>query len=481
MNKPIELHGTLLDGQPCELSLSSNSFELEVADHLATPQRAVAPQPVSDPTIVQLADGRIATLSDTYLAGFRSHLRPGTSFVLGRTGANRVAIGSKPFDATDLVNSIQFRPTNELVAEYYLAHRGHTYVNRGQTLEIDQLFSNPQAWGTIVIDSVDRERLVICHVDVGNVTICLRVELSVKATAQGSCTEEARIAEISYTDPVTVNLALKDVDCLCNFFSLTIGTVVAPTGIVIRSGPVDNFGIRPGFEFHAHSRPSAGSDLDPAEANRCLLSNPVDGIAYEASLREWFSRREEWQHTYNLGSDCLARQNEISRHRYVDAVNWFEAIPLFYHRAPPPLPTEMIRKAADAAAAVFRAGAAGAEVSEDRLFNLLAPLNAPSLATRLRSALAHVRERFGQSALPPGAEALISRAVSIRGAFSHGTYALQPNRVEELYEATLLIETVCGLLTLSGLQWELSRLARAHFHPMQSASASLFQFASKRG
>ena len=57
---------------------------------------------------------------------------------------------------------------------------------------------------------------------------------------------------------------------------------------------------------------------------------------------------------------------------------------------------------------------------------------------------------------------------------------MESHEFQELYECILLIEVVCGFLTLSGLPWSLPRLAYAHRHPMQSGSVLLFQLASKR-
>jgi hypothetical protein len=293
---------------------------------------------------------------------------------------------------------------------------------------------------------------------------------------QGYQIEETRVSEICYHEPVTLDTAILDMMSLCHFFSFIVGTVIVPTEIWVGCGHRAEVSERATFSLHIHAR-APGEPLPPSEAMRCLISQPVDGPAYAESLEKWFCRRTDWAHSYNLATDCQARRYENSRNRYLDVLNWFESIPFFYLDRHPPVPTEVIRKAAKAASNIFHEGGiTGPEVATNRLDDLLSRLNSPSLAVRLRAALAHVRERFGRSALPADSETLIKRAVTRRGAFSHGTYSLEFEHMQELYELTLLIETICGFLTLSGLDWNLTRLSQAHGHPMQLATSALAQF-----
>src|SRR6266446_228123 len=119
MSSLSELHGKLPDGQPCELILSEDSFVLKVADHRVDVQQAMAEMSVTDPLVIGLANGRSATLSGNYYAGYNAQIGPGSAFVLKRIGANRVLVGPRAFGDKDRVNSIRFRPTNEFIAEYY--------------------------------------------------------------------------------------------------------------------------------------------------------------------------------------------------------------------------------------------------------------------------------------------------------------------------------------------------------------------------
>jgi hypothetical protein len=48
-SNPVELHGKLPDGQPCELSLSKDKFVLKLADHGVDVQKAMSEFSISDP------------------------------------------------------------------------------------------------------------------------------------------------------------------------------------------------------------------------------------------------------------------------------------------------------------------------------------------------------------------------------------------------------------------------------------------------
>jgi hypothetical protein len=474
----IELHGCLLNGQACKLALGPERFTLEIAIHDVDPQAAVGHQEViADPLTVSLVNGKIATLKGNYPAGHRGHLGADRAFVLSRIGSNQVLVGSRPFDDADLVDAISFQPTNELLAQYYVAHRAHVHVSKGRPLDVDQLFSPSGAWGEIVIDAIDGNRLTMCEFEEGHLKIALRILISELSDAQGTRSQETRLTRIEYGEPVNLNVALRDIMSVINFFSFVVGEVINPTSLQIESGSQDGMGLRPTFEFHSSFR-QAGARIDPEEARRCLISQPVDDVAYTQSLRVWMERHEEWGQSYYLGSESLSRQNEISRHRYLDAVGWFESIPLFYQDLRPSISSEIIREAAKAAREVFHTS--GVDVSESRLRHLLAPLNAQSLAMRLRAAMAHIRSRFGDTALPPGAEGLISGMSGLRGRLAHGENPLSPDDGMQIYELTLLVETVCRFLTLSALPWSVGRLDRAHGHPMKLARLNLFHFEKTR-
>jgi hypothetical protein len=254
---------------------------------------------------------------------------------------------------------------------------------------------------------------------------------------------------------------------------MMIGEVVIPQNIGVASGAVGEYGRRPTFEVHAAMR-TAGSDLDSKEAVRCLMSAQIDGPAYQESLGKWFERRGEWCKSYDSMAQSLGRQGEITRHRYLDALNWFEAIPNFYSSEEPDLRREVIGRAAAAAHHSFQAS--GIDVSEERIYRLLAPLNAPSLGMRLRAAVTHIRKRFGLTTLPSRAENLISRIVATRGTLAHGNNNPGLDEARDFYELTLLVEAICSFLTLSALPWELRRLEHAHYHPLQSAVYTLRAF-----
>jgi hypothetical protein len=69
---------------------------------------------------------------------------------------------------------------------------------------------------------------------------------------------------------------------------------------------------------------------------------------------------------------------------------------------------------------------------------------------------------------------------STRGALAHGDNEVTSAGARDFYELTLLAETVCGLLSLSGLEWDFDRLSTAHYHPMQMAIHTLQLYDAER-
>ena len=83
MADPLELHGRLADGQVCELRLSSNSFILTIPTYGVDARLAFNRDTISDPLIIQLANGKSATLQNNYYAGHGGHIGSQKHFFYG--------------------------------------------------------------------------------------------------------------------------------------------------------------------------------------------------------------------------------------------------------------------------------------------------------------------------------------------------------------------------------------------------------------
>ncbi len=473
MPEKTELHGSLADGQSCRLTLSNEDAVLEIATHEPS-GRTMLHGAIADPLFVSLENGKTATLTGNFLAGGYGLSGRGRPFTLTRIGANRVFIGPREFDSGDYISQISFRPTNEFVAQYYRAHRGHARVPASGSIEIDQLFTRNHGWNEVIVEAIDGNRLVICEFSEGNLNVRLGVTIAEATNLQGSTTTESRITHLTYANIVPVDVALHDIINVTHFFSFVVGEVVTPTDVKIELGAEGDFNGRLEFDLHLRFR-KPGPELDPGEAGRCLISQPIDGANYAESLRSWLRRRSDWSQSYYLGTETLARKRETSRHRYLDAVGWFESIPLFYMQVGQAVSLAVMRDAARVASNVF--AEKGVVVTENRLQQLLAPLNDQSLGTRLRGAMTHLRQRFGAMALPSEAEKKISKITGLRGRLAHGEDPLSSYDSRDIYELTLLVENICQFLTLSDLPWSLDRLNKAHRHPLQENRAILFELA----
>jgi hypothetical protein len=92
---PIEHDGALPDGWPCKLSISDQTFVLEIADNRLETRRQMMDLAVADPLIVRLANGQTATLSENYNAKFSAQTTPESVLVKtsnwGEQGLNRAS------------------------------------------------------------------------------------------------------------------------------------------------------------------------------------------------------------------------------------------------------------------------------------------------------------------------------------------------------------------------------------------------------
>lgn len=189
-------------------------------------------------------------------------------------------------------------------------------------------------------------------------------------------------------------------------------------------------------------------------------------------------RREEWLQSYRLGTESIHRQHEVTRYRFLDAIGWFESIPDFYLPEASKIPKSVVRDAASAAAKSF--GENGHTIEESRLRSLLSPINVLSLSMRLRAAVDHIEQRYGSGTLPADAPTLCAIVASIRGSFAHGQNAFEGELGARVYEATILTEVICALLTLSGLPVNLDRIISAHHHPLNNWKQQLAEFYKTR-
>ena len=472
---PAEPLAGRLEGSdlPCELNLSDERWTLKIVEFDVTTRHGLGDERPADPTVVRLASGsRVATLTQTYPLGFKSQIGRERSFVERRIGANKVFIGPRAVTDNELYNGFSFSPTNELISLFYRAHRGHVRLQHEGTFRSHDLFAQSIAWGPVVSDSIDTSRLEIGTIEAGNLQIALRSTVTETGTIQGTVSVERRYVRGCYTEPVAIGVLLQDVAAILDFLTFVTGEVISPQEFSVLSGDEDQFGSRPAFDLHLRFR-EPGAELKPEDAVRCLMSQPIDGDRYINSFQMWMMRSADWRTSYSFGSECLAHKNNYGRHRLLDAIGWFESIPTFYLDNQPVVPQGVIDKSVDATKSLL--DSEGIDITCDRLASLFAQLNSASLTTRLRSALSYISRRFGLTALPANSSRLVRAITVLRGQFAHGIDVRESNSRYGIVELVTLTESICRYLTLAGLEWELSRLDSAHWHPFQNARFQLFE------
>lgn len=470
------LAGLLPDNAPCKVHFEDGRVLVEVDEYGVDPDKLMLGQATPERVAIRLQNGKTATLLDIVPVSRSGNLGI-SSFVQTRMASYRTLVGPSEFLDEQLIESIEFSPSNELLAIYYRQHRRHVELARDQEFTAGDLLSAEGVWAPIIVDAIDRDRLVVFSRQLSDLEITIAVAISTNHTPQGANTTERRFVRLAYGNPQPLRIGLQDIGTICDFFSLVVGEVVAPHAIKVVSGETHELFGPPTFDVHVTYRPP-GKDLDPKFPFRCLISPQLDAVGYENSIAIWLDRRNEWLQSYRLGTESIGRQHEVTRHRFLDAIGWFESISDFYLPPADQIPKATVGKAARAAAKVFLAG--GHEIDESRLRGLLSPINVLSLSMRLRAAISHIRQRFGTDALPPDSEELAGIIASIRGAFAHGENAFEGALGGRIYEASLTVENICKFLTLSAMPLDLHRISSAHHNPIIDARQQLFEFYKER-
>ncbi len=389
--------------------------------------------------------------------------------------SNRVVVGTSEFDDNGLVSVIEFCPTSPFVSIFHRSHSTHGDLDPHTPIAPESLFAERVHSGSVSVHAIDSDRLEACSVSLADMVVSLRATRSVLSNIQGTRTEEGRRARIHFPEPVDMQRAIHEVTRLCRFFTLIVGEEISATDVKVLGVSDD----APDREFDLHLNfPVPPREISPDKAHRCLISIPFEGERYGQVLKQWFERAAIWDVSYSLMYQAIAERNHIGRNRYLNSVAWFESIPMFYLHKEELINRSDLDGAVKAAASVLNAR--GELVSHARLTGLIAQLNQPSLAIRLRSAVKFLKVHFGENSIPASVESAISQIVSIRSGYAHGGNPETEYPLDEIYLGASAAEYICFLLTLSQGSWTFDLLDRAFGHPLRNAKAWLEQLPVQR-
>lgn len=447
MTMEHEYTGLLKDGAACRIAVRDDAIHVQIdRHHQPDPRKLFEASPVPTPLTVRVGRGLTASVAGLV----RVNRDASTDYERQTFSATSLVIGPAPFGGTEKIAGIRFIPTNQLHAIYWTAHRSSGSLNKPD----DPLSSIDDAgaiFGRYQVDVIDTERLEAARIVEDNVSIHMNVVHNENHNRQGTQRAEKRQVSIGYAEGRTLAEAVGDVSYVCAFMSVMMGIVIAPTALEF--GVMDTEQASRGSYLVYSRLRSAAPELKLTNLNTGILSANYHRPAYEAALRAWLVRRDDWQKATNFALDALTMGERLDRVRFLNATGWFEAIPPDYMAAAGDISSDALNGAAKSASVVLAEhGHAGLE---SRVRGLIGNLNNPSLAIRLEAAVKALRVRFGQAILPSSAEEICRLVPSIRGSYAHGDDPLLGRNAGSVLVATVLIETICYLLTISGLGFSL--------------------------
>lgn len=442
-----EYTGLLEDGAVVRLSIESDGIRGQIDRYRAPDPRLIfQASPIPSILTLKVGGGEIASLNG--LVPVATKRRADHEQQTFR--ATSLVLGPASFLGTEKISGIRFVPTNQRHAIYWTAHRisGSVAALSEPLTTID----TPGAiFGRYQVDAIDGERLEAVRVVEQNVSIVMDVKFTENHNRQGTQRSEQRWVSIGYVNGRTLDEAVGDIQYICAFMSTMLGLVIAPTELDFEvCDPIARSGER--YRMHSHFRAPA-PEMKITDLNTGLVSANYNRSRYETALRAWLTRRAEWQQATAFALEALTMRNRLDRVRFLNATSWFEAIPDGY------MPTGSVIAKTDLDAA---AGAATALLTErghtivgNRVRGLLGNLNSPSLAMRLQGAVASLRTRYSANVLPANAEDVCRLIPAIRGSYAHGDDPLLGRHAGTVLESTILTETICYLLTIADLGFEL--------------------------
>jgi len=277
--------------------------------------------------------------------------------------------------------------------------------------------------------------------------------------------------EIEFEAGVTLFEYLEYVDCLVQFFSLSLGVHMNPSGIRICRLSRDEMlaaldaNTDPGdysVEYVWPEVPAEDSDL---WAGGSLFTAWDDGelVALRQCIVVWMKRRANWKKANDQMMDSLASRGGISADRLLAACKWFEEIPLTRTQAA--IADQHIQIIAETA--VQKASQLGYAKIKDRIIGALKRIKTETNEEKFSRLLNKVKEKFGPTIVDDAITMHLKRAIEFRGKSAHGHFSPEDEAEFRVFAKSIYaLEALCFLLTACDLPIHAAAPERAQSNPL---------------
>ncbi len=464
MSSKDKMHAWLENGQTCLLHLGNDGGSLEIPERNVLTSNALKREdvPAEQEIFLKLENGNSASLLHNYNKGCQSFMGGTHSIVLSEIGSNSVIIGPAKFGLGQTVKIIEAFPSNPELSVCYHKHRNHRHVSSSEQMPARDLLIPSHDFSDLIIDVIDTNKLNACKIQMQDAILSIDIAIFESFGSTGHGVKQKPRISIEYVTPVSLQQAQDDLHCVANFLSFVSGAVIRANEVHLY---VPNHDQQYSDKFELHTpRPETHEGNNDKNGRWAILTLDRHQAAYIDALQKWFERRNAWKNSYNYFLQCLLLENSIGREHYLAALAWFESIPTFYLKNQEAIGKSAIRMAAQCAADKF--AEMKFDVPKDRICNLLAPLNSPSLGARLRAATDHIKRRFGIAESFFLEDDTVKNIAKIRGQYAHGDIPEASFSSRQIYKCLLTVEAISYFLTLSEMPCDMQHIQDAHFHPL---------------
>jgi hypothetical protein len=419
------------------------------------------------PIVLELEDGRVATLLECAQAGGGGH-----TYSFGRSVHSEVVtphtviIGVETWETTSRVRSATFRFFGSEIALLATGILERSIEPGDAERQVESLGKQ--------ITTLDLDKMAVLNIssDEADVRIFMGTSYS-----RGPLKEAIQLhptIAFDFDSGMSLNEYFSFMLYVVWFFSLSIGYASRPFEIRIDEATSEQqrtlIDHAINWRFHeiryhwSKSKPYSSQTNKLARGAVFQAVNEEEKAATAASLNTWLNRRKDWQAAAAQMNYSLRKQGILDRDRLFAAFAWFEAIPLNERSAE--FCPDQIKAIAKAAAAEAKRQRPDAD--EERIINIVGILGNEKSVARFDRLIKVLRDRFGNSLVPDWLFDACERAVNFRGAAIHGSLAHEEETSMNFLKSVFAVEYVSFLLMIKDLP--LSDVAETRFkdHPFAS-------------
>lgn len=421
------------------------------------------------PIVLELSDGRTATLFDCVQAGTGITSHQGKKVYRGAVVPNIVLIGHEPWGPSTLVRSATFgfhKSETALLTAGIIDHQYEKVIASSETSSTTNASSRYRETVTI-----NHDKTSILKASSQGLEIHVWAGMSSSSGPMTHTVEFRPMVSLDFDPGVPVHEYISIVCDIVSLFAMSMGYASQPFNIQIspltaaeQRLKIADDTFRGNFEAR-YAWAEQLPDLDHVWPGGAVLQVLKDSerTATEACLVAWMDRRHEWRTAYGLMMSALRRRERIDQDRLLNAFSWFESVPLDQKSK------DFAQSEIDeiSAAAINKAHELGLSGKDERIRRILGQLKAESASLRFKRLLKTLRERFGATlATLDRFEQDCLDAIPLRGKAAHGDFSMDDVSFSDFSRAIYAVECAAFLLMVRDLPISEAAQSRLHGHPL---------------